>query len=70
MKVMQHPFIVNLKYSFQTQKNLYLVMDYCPGGDLNKMIEDSYPIPEEYIKIYACEIILALEALHNNCIIF
>lgn len=45
-------------------------MDYCPGGDLSKIIEDNFPIHEETIKIYVCEIILAIEALHNNCIIF
>ena len=28
------PFIVQLKYAFQTNTKLYLVLDYVPGGDL------------------------------------
>ncbi|KAL4474754.1 hypothetical protein ABPG74_001450 [Tetrahymena malaccensis] len=36
LSVMQHPFIVSLKYAFQTKNKLYLVMDYCPGGDITK----------------------------------
>jgi len=29
-----HPFIVKLNYAFQNKDKLYLLMDYCPGGDL------------------------------------
>jgi serine/threonine protein kinase len=29
-----HPFIVNMHYSFQDYDNLYLVMDFLSGGDL------------------------------------
>jgi len=30
----QHPFIVSLNYAFQTSFRLYLILDYCPGGDM------------------------------------
>jgi serine/threonine protein kinase len=33
-----HPFIVKLNYAFQTAEKLFLVMDYCPGGDLSEYI--------------------------------
>mgnify|MGYP000007520523 CR=1 FL=1 len=31
---LNHPFLVNMKSSFQDRENLYLVMDYLNGGDL------------------------------------
>jgi len=31
---LEHPFLVNIKSSFQDRENLYLVMDYLNGGDL------------------------------------
>ena len=34
LELVNHPFIINLKYAFQTPEKLYLVMDYCPGGEL------------------------------------
>lgn len=34
MELIDHPFIVKLKYAFQNSSKLYLVMDYCPGGEL------------------------------------
>ena len=35
LKKLDHPFIVKLHYAFQTPDNLYLILDYCPGGDLS-----------------------------------
>lgn len=34
LKLSSHPFVLKLHYSFQTPENLYMILDYCPGGDL------------------------------------
>ncbi len=34
MSLVDHPFIVKLRYAFQTSEKLFLILDYCPGGDL------------------------------------
>ena len=34
LSYLHHPFIINMKYSFQDYENLYLVMDLLKGGDL------------------------------------
>ena len=33
MELIDHPFIVKLRYAFQTPQKLYFIMDYCPGGE-------------------------------------
>lgn len=30
----KHPFIVDCVATFQTPKKLYLLLEYCPGGEL------------------------------------
>ncbi len=45
-------------------------MDYYPGGDLGSVLEKKGCLSEKVAKIYICEIVLALEELHNNNIIF
>ena len=57
-------FIMELHYCFQTANYLYLVIDYCPNGDLTRI---------NYVNNYRllfAEIILALEYIHKNNIIY
>lgn len=78
LSVTNHPFIVKLNYAFQTYDKLFLILDYCPGGDLAEHLakEKRFYITlinrfvEERAKIYLCEVILALEDLHKRDIIF
>ena len=66
----KHPFIVGLNYAFQTRDKLFLILDYCPGGDLGKILNREKRFTEERARIYLAEILLALEDLHNRDIIF
>ena len=61
MKQTSHPFIVQLNYAFQTPNNLYLVLEYCPGGDLNYHLEKREHFSEAEAKFFVAEIALALE---------
>lgn len=39
LSTINHPFVVRLYYALQSTEKLYLVMQYCPGGDLLRMIK-------------------------------
>jgi serine/threonine protein kinase len=65
LTAVQHPFIVSLNSAFQSPERLYLIMDYCPGGDLGMMLAKRGKIPEDIAKIYCAEILLSLEYLHS-----
>ena len=67
---MNHPFITKLHYAFQTDQKLFLVLEYCPGGDLGHLLQQKKKLSEDVAKIYIAEILLALEALHDNMIIY
>jgi protein-serine/threonine kinase len=70
LSVSNHPFIVSLQYAFQTEDRLFLVMEYCPGGDLSDYLEAEDYFSEDRARLYAAEIILAIEDLHSRGIIF
>ena len=38
LEAVQHPFIVNLRGAFQDASNLYMVMDFVPGGELFNLL--------------------------------
>ena len=63
------PWIVNLKYSFQDELYLYLVMDFLPGGDLMSLLMKKDILTEDEARFYIAELILSVESCHNmSCI--
>lgn len=63
------PWIVELKFSFQDDYYLYLVMEFLPGGDLMTLLMDKDILPEEQAKLYTAEMVLAIEEVHKlKCI--
>jgi hypothetical protein len=65
-----HPFIVQLNYAFQSKNHLYMILEYCPGGDLGKLLIRKGKLSEEVSRIYIAEILLAIQYLHKKEIIF
>ncbi|KNA11217.1 hypothetical protein SOVF_137160 [Spinacia oleracea] len=61
-----HPFIVQLRYSFQTKYRLYLVLDFINGGHLFFQLEKHGLFREDLARIYAAEIVSAVSHLHAN----
>ncbi|KAL7711688.1 non-specific serine/threonine protein kinase [Entamoeba marina] len=61
--------VVKLFYAFQDAQNLFLVMEYCPGGDLRCLLSNLGRLDETFAKVYAAEIVVALEYIHSlGCI--
>ena len=69
LKQAASPFILTLYYSFQTQENLYMIIDYCPGGDLNFHIIQNL-FEENEARFYIAELILGIEHLHKLDILY
>lgn len=67
---MAHPFIVGLKYAFQTEEKLYLVLDFLSGGELFFHLKEETKFGVERAKFYCAEIVLAIEHLHKHDIIY
>lgn len=66
----KHPLVVGLDFAFQNSYRLYLIMEYCPGGDMEKQIRLKKKFTEEEARLYICQVILAIEHLHKHNIIF
>jgi len=70
---MQHPYIVAYKESFEYDKNLYIVMDYCEGGDLYTVIREHAQkgryFSEDLILNWFVQICLALKHVHDRKIL-
>ncbi|GAA5863291.1 hypothetical protein JCM3774_000844 [Rhodotorula dairenensis] len=64
------PFLLGLKFSFQTETDLYLVMDFKGGGELFHHLQKEGRFTEDRARFYTAEIVLAFEHLHKFDIVY
>ncbi|KAL1558094.1 Phototropin-1 [Salvia divinorum] len=72
LDMLDHPFLPALYASFQTKTHICLITDYCPGGELF-LVLDKQPtkvLKEDAARFYAAEVVVALEYLHCQGIIY
>ncbi|KAL7549396.1 hypothetical protein ACHAWF_012665 [Thalassiosira exigua] len=64
-KISSNPFVVTMHASFQTREKLFIVMDFCAGGELFLKVAKEGHFRERTAAYYLAEITLALEHLHS-----
>nr|AML77086.1 putative LOV domain-containing protein [Interfilum paradoxum] len=72
LAALDHPFLPTLYASFQTATHVCLVTDYCPGGELYYLLEQQPQkrFSEEVVRFFAAEVLLALEYLHLQGVVY
>ncbi|KAI0042540.1 hypothetical protein FA95DRAFT_559895 [Auriscalpium vulgare] len=64
------PFVVKLWWSFHDKENLFLVMDFHPGGDLATQLARWGRLGRDRARFYAAEIVEGVEGLHHVGVIY
>jgi len=70
LETVRHPYIVQLRYAFQTDGKLYLILEYCQGGELFMLMERQGNFLEPMAKFYLAQITLAVGHLHSLGIVY
>ncbi|CAL1291969.1 unnamed protein product [Larinioides sclopetarius] len=67
---LEHPFLVNLWFTFQDEEDMFMVVDLLLGGDLRYHMQQSNSnIDQDRVLLYICEIALALDYLRSKRIL-
>jgi serine/threonine kinase 32 len=70
LTTLSHPFIVKIEYSFQDDVNMYMIMNFCSGGDLRYVLDQSkHALDQEAILVWAAELSTAVDYIHSKQII-
>lgn len=65
------PSFVQLRYAFQTRASIFLVTDFCDGGDLfYYLCQNDCGLDEDRARFIVAEIILAMEILHQFNVLY
>ncbi|XP_054974938.1 serine/threonine-protein kinase 32C isoform X3 [Sorex araneus] len=69
LQEIEHTFLVNLWYSFQDEEDMFMVVDLMLGGDLRYHLQRNVRFSEDTVRLYVCELALALDYLRGQHII-
>lgn len=65
LKMVNHPNIVRLIETISSSKNIYLVMEFAEGGDLNSLIEANRRLTEKQALQYFLQLLDGVEYIHS-----
>ncbi|PWN98461.1 kinase-like protein [Tilletiopsis washingtonensis] len=65
LEEMESPFICNLRYAFQDDENMFMVLDLMLGGDLRFHLDRAGNMKEDVVRFYVAELALGLDYLHK-----
>ncbi|XP_072396514.1 serine/threonine-protein kinase tricornered isoform X4 [Diabrotica undecimpunctata] len=60
-----HQWVVKMYYSFQDPINLYLIMEFLPGGDMMTLLMKKDTLSEDSTQFYITETALAIDSIHK-----
>ncbi|CAO2648614.1 Nn.00g078810.m01.CDS01 [Neocucurbitaria sp. VM-36] len=67
LRIGDHPNVVNLVQSFETQNHIYLVLEFCSNGDLYEAIRmDKGPLETEHVRDFMLQLVEAVEFIHSK----
>lgn len=57
------------RYSFQDEEDMFMVVDLLLGGDLRYHLQQNVQFSEDTVRLYVCEMALALDYLRGQHIV-
>ncbi|XP_020247361.1 serine/threonine-protein kinase ATG1a isoform X2 [Asparagus officinalis] len=69
LRQVSHPNIVRLHQAIQTEDKIYLILEYCPGGDLGVYIHRHGKVSESVARHFMTQLASGLQVLRENNLI-
>ena len=69
LKNLDHPNIMKIFEFFEDENNIYLIAEFCGGGDIAGLMDKYGVFPEFLLKYVMFQVFLAISFLHSNKVV-
>lgn len=66
---LEHPFLLGMSYVIQNDLRIYFFLDFIEGGNLYQNLFKVKRFPEQTVKFFAAQLVLAFGLLHDEMIV-
>ena len=66
---LEHPFLLGMSYVIQNDLRIYFFLDYIEGGNLYQNLFKVKRFPEQTVKFFAAQLVMAFGFLHDEMIV-
>jgi len=70
MHRLSSPHTLKFHSWYETRNNLWLILEYCTGGDLLSLLKQDVRLPESAIKVFGVDLMTGLQYLHSSGILY
>ena len=70
MHALQHPNVLHFHQWYETTNHLWLILEYCVGGDLLSLIRQDIRLPEASVHDFGRDLVSALLFLHSQGVLY
>lgn len=70
LRIINHPFLVNLLGYTQDERYLYFLLEFVQGGELFTYLRNIGKLEPEHARMYAAQIVCMFEYLHSMNIVY
>mmetsp|Transcript_79428 Transcript_79428/g.125376 ORF Transcript_79428/g.125376 Transcript_79428/m.125376 type:complete len:286 (-) Transcript_79428:45-902(-) len=67
---LRHPNVIEYLNCYETRNHLWVIFEYCAGGDLLRLLKQDSRLPEDRVRIFGRQICAGLLHIHSRGIIF
>lgn len=70
LNMLDHPNILKFYNWYETSNHYWIIIDYCSGGDLMKLLTQDHSLPEETVRLFGTDIVNGLQyvIIMNKCL--
>ncbi|KAI9997723.1 hypothetical protein PInf_001654 [Phytophthora infestans] len=67
---LESPYVLKFFDWYESSNHIWLILEYCMGGDLLNLITQDKHLPESAVQSFGLELVAGLHYLHSNSILY